>query len=72
METVRLVIELKVEDYMYNREDSEEKEWFYDNILGVGSEPIDDLFLFSNEIGDSVGDVRVISVVEVKDGSEEE
>lgn len=72
METVRLVIELKVEDYMYNREDPEEEKWFYGNILGVGGEPIDDLFLFSNEIGDSVGDVRVISVVEAKGGSEEE
>jgi hypothetical protein len=38
--------------------DQESKEWFYNSMLF----PQDRLILFSNEIGDEIGEVNVLSI----------
>ncbi len=42
------------EDLMYDKWDSEEVEWWEEEILGGK------LYLFSEEIGDHIGEVRIV------------
>lgn len=60
MKTIRLEIELTYDDELTHsgEKDQECKELFYDCLLF----PQDRLTLFSNEIGDEMGDVKVLSV----------
>jgi hypothetical protein len=60
VKTIRLEIELTYDDDVMHcgDEDQEEKEWFYSCLL----RPQDRLILFSNEIGDEIGEVRVLSI----------
>ena len=63
MRTIRLEIELTYNDEnMHSGErDHEAKAWFHHNVL---LEPPDRLILHSNDIGDEVGEVNVLSVAQ--------
>ena len=57
MKTIKLDVELTYdEDLMYG-EDKDAKEWFFKDVLSGG------LSLHSNEIGDSVGSIKVLNNV---------
>ena len=60
MRTIRLEIELTYDDdIMHGGErDQESKAWFYHQLL----HPEDRLILHSNDIGDEVGEVNVLSI----------
>lgn len=53
---MRLLIELTLDEYMVPRDD-EERRWFEEDVLGD-----EKLFLHLNEIGDTVGMVKVLEV----------
>ena len=61
MKTLRLVIDLTYDDYAMHSgdDDSVAKDWFLNTCL---LHPPDRLILHSNDIGDEVGDVRVVSI----------
>ena len=58
MKTIKLEIELIIDDIIYNPDDKEETEWFFDEVLKNG-----DLILHENEhIGDSIGIIKVLKI----------
>jgi len=57
MRTLRLVIELDYDNELWHGDEEVAREWFRDEILGGP------LMLHSNEAGDEVGEVRVVSYV---------
>lgn len=58
--TIRMVIEVDYNaDTMYGN-DADAKEWFFSSVLTSG-----DLLLHSNEIGDTIGEVRVLECSEI-------
>lgn len=60
MKKLRMIVELEYDDdLIYQEDDDEAKEWFFDFIL-LG----DDLVLVSEEFGDSIGDVKVLKIIE--------
>ena len=54
---LKLLIELNATDWTQNM-DAEEKDWFINDILLKG-----ELILHSNEIGEEVGTVRVLKIL---------
>ena len=56
MRAERLVIELEYDDEIMHGDEPDAIEWFWLNVMGDGK-----LYLHSNEIGDEVGRVKVIS-----------
>jgi hypothetical protein len=60
VKTIRLEIELTYDDDLMHcgDEDQEAKEWFYNSLMF----PQDLLILHSNEIGDEIGEVKVLSI----------
>lgn len=59
MKRLKMQIELSYdEDLMYG-DDVDGKEWFFHQL-----NMIDNLWLFSSDIGDELGDVKVISITE--------
>lgn len=58
MKTINLNIELTYDDEIMHGKDKEAIDWFYECIL---TDTKGDLLLHSNEIGDTVGDVKVLS-----------
>jgi len=61
MKTLKLEIELKYDAKMMHGNDKESIGWFYEDILM--SHRKKDLILHSNEIGDEVGEVKVLKVI---------
>ena len=59
METLKMTIELTYDaEIMHGgNKDKESKEWFFNQILKG-----DNLILHSNEIGDEVGEVKIIKI----------
>ena len=70
---IKMVIELEYDDQLYHGDDKDSMEWFYNEIL-LGKGGL--LFLHSNEIGDNVGSVEGIQILdreqELKEGSKDE
>lgn len=63
---LRLEIEVECEDLVVNRSDPEEWEWFLRDVIAADPANIDEcLALHSNAIGDTIGAVRVLRVLEV-------
>lgn len=63
MKTIRLEIELTYDADILHGFDRESIRWFCENVLsGTGEER---LILHSNEIGDEVGDVKVLKIEHV-------
>ena len=62
---IRLVIDLDVDTYLMHAFslDESERDWFRNHVLG------DDLLLHSNLIGDTIGSVSVVNIIE-KDSPE--
>jgi hypothetical protein len=58
MAKLKLLIELDYNAAMMHENDPEAIEWFFTDLL-----PGDELFLHSNEIGDTVGTVRVMDIL---------
>ncbi len=64
---IRLTIDLELYgDYGAFSEDDEEKDWFYNHLLG------DDLILHSSLVGDEIGKVHVVRVHNVSHGGRSE
>lgn len=59
MTTIRFTAELEFDADMIYGDDPEGKRWFFENILGKG-----ELILHSNEIGDGIGVLRIVSAPE--------
>ena len=60
MKKIRMVVELEYEEDIMHGNDKDSEEWFRQSVLG---DP--ELSLFSNEIGDTVGTIRVIDLPEL-------
>ena len=60
MKTLKLLVEFKYdEELMHSGDNSKkEKDWFYKHILKNSK----DLVLHSNEIGDEIGSVKVLTI----------
>ncbi len=60
MAKIKLEIELEYDDFAYGGEsdDSSEREWFRNDLLG------DELILHSNLVGDEVGCVKVLKIID--------
>jgi hypothetical protein len=61
---VRMEIELEYDTGIMHGDDADSRRWFFEEVLGGGQ-----LLLHSNEIGDTVGEVRLIRIIE--DGNDE-
>jgi len=60
MATIKMTIEIEVDNDIYNLKDKQERLWLENEIfVGDGS-----LLLHSNEIGDTVGEVKKVSSVQ--------
>ena len=57
MKTIHLLISLTYDDEIMHDPDEAGKEWFFEEVLNGGG-----LFLHSNEIGDTVGEVKVLPI----------
>jgi hypothetical protein len=55
---IQLCIELDYDDDIWHSDCIEDKLWFYNDILSI---EYGKLSLFSNEIGDMIGDVKIIN-----------
>lgn len=60
MKTVRMLIEVDYDEGTMYGNDQEAKDWFFNSVLSSG-----DLVLHSNEIGDTVGSLRVLECSEL-------
>jgi hypothetical protein len=62
MKKILMTVELEYDDEMMHGDDPEEVQWFHEQVLP----DVDDygLYLHSNELGDEVGRIRVLSVGE--------
>lgn len=69
MKTIKLLVELTYDEDLMHGEDPESIRWFRDEILMCESR--EDLLLHSNEIGDTVGSIRVLQLPEEVERSEE-
>ncbi len=63
MKTLRLEIELEYDDDVMHGDDADAREWFTKSVIGVGDRH-GDLLLHSNEIGDAIGTVTVLRLIE--------
>lgn len=57
---IQMLVELKCDDNMIDFTDEEERDWFYNDILKSKRK---DLFLHSNEVGDEVGTIKVLGIL---------
>jgi len=63
MVKIKLLVELKYDDTAMHGDDDQAKEWFFKDILKQ-----DRLILHSNEIGDEIGEVTVLEILEGEGG----
>jgi hypothetical protein len=65
--TLRMVIELTYDGDLMHGDDEESLDWFYDQVLMPegNRKKGEELSLFSNLIGDVLGDVTVLSLIGV-------
>ena len=59
MKTIHLLISLTYDDEIMHDDDEEGRQWFINDVLEGG------LFLHSNELGDVVGEVKVLPMLGV-------
>lgn len=59
MTTIKLLIELEYDASIMHQDDPDAIEWFFKDILRE-----DLLLLHSGEIGDTIGEVKVLEVIE--------
>ena len=57
---IKMLVELDCDNNYIDFKDKEEKEWLYNHILKSKRK---DLFLHSNEIGDEVGTIKVLGIL---------
>lgn len=69
MKKIKMVVELEYDDDLIHGEDSEAIHWFYNDVLSVKE---DALFLYSDEIGDDVGKVKVVEILDSPKDKKEE
>ena len=61
MKTIKMTIELTYNDEVMHGDDPESIDWFYTGIL-MRKHGEDLLMLHSNEIGDTIGEVKVLEI----------
>lgn len=61
MKTIKMLVELKIDEDMFGNTKGE-KDWFFKDILK--SKRKNDLILHSNEIGDEVGSMKVLAILD--------
>lgn len=67
MKTLKMTIELKFDENKIHRDDPEAIEWFYNDILKRQNPNNTQLLLLHcNEIGDTIGEVKVLEIHEAK------
>ena len=67
MKTLKLEIQLTYDDESMYVDDEEGRDWFLNDVL---MDP-EGLTLFSNEIGDVVGDVKVVRIIDAHEAFSE-
>jgi hypothetical protein len=60
MKKIKMLVELEYDDKLMHGKSKEDIEWFYNDILK--SKRKNDLFLHSNEIGDEVGQIKILEI----------
>ena len=60
MRKLKMAIELEYDNRIIHADDDEGRTWFLNSVLG----DVNGLSLFSDEIGDNIGTVRVLSIPE--------
>ena len=58
MKTLKMVVELTYDDEIMHGKDPEAIEWFTTEVLGD-----EELILHSNELGDSVGFIKMVEIL---------
>lgn len=61
MKKIKMLVELNYDTKIMHGNDTESKEWFYKDILK--SKRRNDLILHSNEIGDEIGEIKVLEII---------
>lgn len=61
MKTLKLVVELTYDDELMHADHPDDIDWFIEDVL-YGTDPSEGLVLWSNLIGDEVGDLKVLAV----------
>ena len=59
MKTLKMEIELTYDDDAMHGSEKDSLEWFFEQVM---LEPKEPLLLHSNELGDTVGEVKVLSI----------
>lgn len=62
MKRLKLVAVLEYDDDAMHGSDPDAIEWFRDAVLLGGMDESSSLLLHSNELGDTIGEVRVLSI----------
>ncbi len=57
MKKIKLLVELKYDANIMHGKDKEATDWFFNHVLK------DKLILHSNEIGDEIGEVKIIKII---------
>lgn len=65
MKKLKLVAVLEYDDDAMHGDDPEEIEWFRKAILLGETDESESLLLHSDEIGDTIGEVRVLSIEDI-------
>lgn len=58
---LKIELEVEVSDDMFDEYDGEQKEWFDNEVMAI-----EQLYLHSNEICDSVGTILNVKIIEFK------
>jgi len=66
MKKLRLTVELEYDDSSWHGNDDDSVSWFRDCILMQNIDNSGELLLHSNEVGDTVGEVKVLTIVDVE------
>jgi hypothetical protein len=67
MRTLRLIVDLTYDEQIMHGEDKESINWFFENVMRNNTVN-EQLILHSNYIGDEVGEIKVIEIMEPVDG----
>jgi len=65
MRKLKLTVELSYDIDIWHNDDPEGSEWFYHCILMQQIANSGELILHSNEVGDTVGEIKVLSIDEI-------
>jgi hypothetical protein len=67
MKTLRLIVDLTYDEQIMHGEDKESIDWFFENVMRNNTVN-EQLILHSNYIGDEVGEIKLIEIMEPVNG----